>query len=377
MPCSRTVTATGSGRSLARRARQAHPVSSHSPQHVCSLCKKHFTTSGHLKRHVEIHSGSRNFPCPIPGCETRCSRADNLQQQCVLPIKTHSASYVPRKAPKRDTKRNRARGKAAAVPSPTQLEVDPFSFPALYPYPYPARPRPSTTRPPGRRTRSRPPSSPRRQLPHPPLRMRFQVPSPHPFSFPMDFQPEIHVPVPGLALLSLEPAVELFRPKRLLVDTNLNFDAVQVVAGQSPSSAASPHSHRVLRCSIYNWTMPAAAATLRLVSPSTTSESDGQSLVSVGASMDMDAPGCPCFYPFSGASSEWPAAMHMHMAASATATYDMEAYLAGLAAYPASVSSASAMIHAHTGPGDPGHGLSMPLPGTSYAYAQQQQHQFQ
>ena len=49
--------------------------------HVCTTCSKAFTTSGHLARHIRVHTGERNHKCPFPGCETRCSRQDNLQQQ--------------------------------------------------------------------------------------------------------------------------------------------------------------------------------------------------------------------------------------------------------------------------------------------------------
>ncbi|KAH9854836.1 hypothetical protein C2E23DRAFT_774561, partial [Lenzites betulinus] len=51
----------------------------------CQICNRAFTTSGHLSRHTRIHTGERNHKCPYPGCETRCSRQDNLQQQSVSP----------------------------------------------------------------------------------------------------------------------------------------------------------------------------------------------------------------------------------------------------------------------------------------------------
>ncbi|KAJ3552439.1 hypothetical protein NM688_g4148 [Phlebia brevispora] len=50
-------------------------------KYMCSVCSRGFTTSGHLARHGRIHTGERNHACPFPGCETRCSRQDNLQQQ--------------------------------------------------------------------------------------------------------------------------------------------------------------------------------------------------------------------------------------------------------------------------------------------------------
>ncbi|KAG2339360.1 hypothetical protein BDR05DRAFT_917275 [Suillus weaverae] len=49
-------------------------------KHVCPTCDRGFTTSGHLARHLRVHTGERNHKCPFPGCETRCSRQDNLQQ---------------------------------------------------------------------------------------------------------------------------------------------------------------------------------------------------------------------------------------------------------------------------------------------------------
>ncbi|KAF8964895.1 hypothetical protein BDZ97DRAFT_1813973 [Flammula alnicola] len=49
-------------------------------KHVCGTCDRAFITSGHLVRHSRVHTGERNHKCPFPGCETRCSRQDNLQQ---------------------------------------------------------------------------------------------------------------------------------------------------------------------------------------------------------------------------------------------------------------------------------------------------------
>ncbi|KAI0089346.1 hypothetical protein BDY19DRAFT_890184 [Irpex rosettiformis] len=50
-------------------------------KYACHICDRGFTTSGHLARHARVHTGERNHKCPFPGCETRCSRQDNLQQQ--------------------------------------------------------------------------------------------------------------------------------------------------------------------------------------------------------------------------------------------------------------------------------------------------------
>ena len=62
------------------------PTTTSAPKkkHVCSTCERAFTTSGHLARHSRVHTGERNHKCPFPGCETRCSRQDNLQQQLVF-----------------------------------------------------------------------------------------------------------------------------------------------------------------------------------------------------------------------------------------------------------------------------------------------------
>ncbi|KAI8836132.1 hypothetical protein BC829DRAFT_447986 [Chytridium lagenaria] len=43
-------------------------------------CGKVFTTSGHLARHLRIHSGAKPYKCLVPECESRFSRQDNMMQ---------------------------------------------------------------------------------------------------------------------------------------------------------------------------------------------------------------------------------------------------------------------------------------------------------
>ncbi|KAJ6452744.1 hypothetical protein C8R47DRAFT_929601, partial [Mycena vitilis] len=50
-------------------------------RHVCLRCGKAFSANGRLKRHIYTHTGEKPHQCPFPGCETRCSRRDNLHQQ--------------------------------------------------------------------------------------------------------------------------------------------------------------------------------------------------------------------------------------------------------------------------------------------------------
>ncbi|KAJ7076270.1 hypothetical protein B0H15DRAFT_764132, partial [Mycena belliarum] len=49
--------------------------------HVCGVCARGFTTKGHLARHAPVHTRERSHKCPFPGCDTKCSRHDNLKQQ--------------------------------------------------------------------------------------------------------------------------------------------------------------------------------------------------------------------------------------------------------------------------------------------------------
>ncbi|CAL9730335.1 hypothetical protein MOUN0_J03136 [Monosporozyma unispora] len=54
-------------------------------RHICQICNKGFTTSGHLARHNRIHTGERNHICPFEGCHQKFSRQDN----CLQHYKTH------------------------------------------------------------------------------------------------------------------------------------------------------------------------------------------------------------------------------------------------------------------------------------------------
>jgi len=67
--------------SISHQSSQSSGTANGKKKHVCSTCDRGFTTSGHLARHLRVHTGERNHKCPFPGCETRCSRQDNLQQQ--------------------------------------------------------------------------------------------------------------------------------------------------------------------------------------------------------------------------------------------------------------------------------------------------------
>ncbi|CDO53414.1 similar to Saccharomyces cerevisiae YDR043C NRG1 Transcriptional repressor that recruits the Cyc8p-Tup1p complex to promoters [Geotrichum candidum] len=57
---------------------QAAPVKQ--PKKYTCHCKRSFTTSGHLARHMRIHTGEKNYECPYDGCSARFSRQDNCMQ---------------------------------------------------------------------------------------------------------------------------------------------------------------------------------------------------------------------------------------------------------------------------------------------------------
>ncbi|CAA7269791.1 unnamed protein product [Cyclocybe aegerita] len=83
-------------------------------KHVCTTCERAFTTSGHLARHSRVHTGERNHKCPFPGCETRCSRQDNLQQHYRIHLSPGS---------RRSSARSSRAKRAAANNSQTQTQT--------------------------------------------------------------------------------------------------------------------------------------------------------------------------------------------------------------------------------------------------------------
>lgn len=55
-------------------------------KYQCKTCGRKFKTSGHVSRHLRIHTGERKHVCPFPGCGARFARHDN----CMQHYKTHS-----------------------------------------------------------------------------------------------------------------------------------------------------------------------------------------------------------------------------------------------------------------------------------------------
>ncbi|KAL3230008.1 Transcriptional regulator NRG1 [Nakaseomyces bracarensis] len=54
-------------------------------KHICQVCLTGFTTSGHLSRHLKIHTGEKSHVCPHEGCNQSFSRHDN----CLQHYRTH------------------------------------------------------------------------------------------------------------------------------------------------------------------------------------------------------------------------------------------------------------------------------------------------
>ncbi|CAN6674959.1 hypothetical protein TRVA0_074S00386 [Trichomonascus vanleenenianus] len=88
-------------------------------------CMRSFTTSGHLARHMRIHTGEKNYVCPQEGCGARFSRQDN----CMQHYRTHNGGRG------RGANTNRARRKRNTTPPRNNSSSTASSSPAT-PQPY-------------------------------------------------------------------------------------------------------------------------------------------------------------------------------------------------------------------------------------------------
>ncbi|KAJ1309268.1 hypothetical protein OPQ81_004931 [Rhizoctonia solani] len=181
-------------------------------KHVCQTCSRPFSTSGHLARHTRVHTGERNHKCPFPGCETRCSRQDNLQQH----YRIHLSPKSRRTSNSAATRAAIARAIESAVHEDmanngihaTHPPAHPHPYPAPYPPPhyppaapygaYPQYPPPngSTVHP------GQPQFMPAPGQPHPihypyPPPMTYAYPPPAPGQLPVHAQGAPQAPPPG------------------------------------------------------------------------------------------------------------------------------------------------------------------------------------
>ncbi|KAG8687410.1 transcriptional repressor, partial [Ceratobasidium sp. 423] len=103
-------------------------------KHVCQTCTRPFSTSGHLARHTRVHTGERNHKCPFPGCETRCSRQDNLQQH----YRIHLSPKSRRTSNSAATRAAIARAIESAVHEDMANNGIHATHPPAHPHPYAA-----------------------------------------------------------------------------------------------------------------------------------------------------------------------------------------------------------------------------------------------
>ncbi|KAF8957700.1 hypothetical protein BDZ97DRAFT_1844789 [Flammula alnicola] len=104
-------------------------------KHVCGTCDRTFTTSGHLVRHSRVHTGERNHKCPFPGCETHCSRQDNLQQHYRIHLSSGSRWSSTHSSASRGTNGKKASNAAISqepLSAPPSLSSPPPLEPARF-----------------------------------------------------------------------------------------------------------------------------------------------------------------------------------------------------------------------------------------------------
>ncbi|KAJ6447353.1 hypothetical protein C8R45DRAFT_197162 [Mycena sanguinolenta] len=63
-----------------------------------------------------VHTGERNHKCPFPGCETKCSRQDNLQQHYRIHLSPGSRRKSGRTVLREQPKHTRAQSPGCPVP---------------------------------------------------------------------------------------------------------------------------------------------------------------------------------------------------------------------------------------------------------------------
>ncbi|KAJ3165300.1 transcriptional repressor [Irineochytrium annulatum] len=89
-------------------------------------CDKTFTTSGHLARHMRIHSGLKPYKCPLRECPSRFSRQDNMMQH----YRTHivkasgSALHVLSPSPRPAASESRPMARRSRLSNPNLSSVE-------------------------------------------------------------------------------------------------------------------------------------------------------------------------------------------------------------------------------------------------------------
>ena len=55
------------------------------------VCGKKFLTKAHMRRHMALHTGEKQFSCPR--CEYKCNVKSNLKKHC---LSSHGLDYPPK-----------------------------------------------------------------------------------------------------------------------------------------------------------------------------------------------------------------------------------------------------------------------------------------